>query len=222
MPYAVKAMPRPRSLTHAQIAAAALAVIDRDGLDVLSMRTVSAELGMGTMSLYRYLDDREQLERLVVDLVVGGLDPAVPDGGWQERIRTLAERIRDVVSAHPAVVPLFLAHRHTSPGVMAWGEAVLAILTGAGFTGRRRVVALRTVISFLVGALSAEHLGPLSGPGTVVLAELPPTPFPLLAETARAARDIPAVEEFRGGLAIVLAGLASPGENVQLGDLSSP
>jgi hypothetical protein len=48
-------MPRPRSLSHDRIAAAALAVIDRRGLAALSMRTVAAELGMGTMSLYRYV-----------------------------------------------------------------------------------------------------------------------------------------------------------------------
>lgn len=203
-------MPRPRSLTHDRIAAAALAVLDRDGLDTLSMRTVAGELGMGTMSLYRYLEDREQLERLVVDLVLDGVDLTPPDGPWQKRIGALAERVRDAVSAHPAAVPLFLTHRHTSTRVMAFGEAMLTVLTDAGFAGRRRAVALRTVISFLVGMFSAEHLGPLSGAGTVVLAELPPTPFPLLAETAQVARNISAVEEFRGGLAIVLAGLAAP------------
>lgn len=209
MAYAVKAMPRPKSLTHGRIAAAALAVIDGAGLDTLSMRTVAQELGIGTMSLYRYVEDREQLEQLVVDLVLSELDPSAPDGSWTERVTVLAERIREAVAAHPAVVPLFLSHRHRNPHVMAWGEAVLGILTEAGFADRRRVIAFRTLISYLVGAFSAEQLGPLSGPGTVVLAELPPTPFPLLAETARTAREIPAAEEFRGGLAIVLAGLGT-------------
>jgi AcrR family transcriptional regulator len=209
MAYAVKAMPRPKSLTHERIAAAALAVIDRAGLDTLSMRTVALELGTGTMSLYRYVEDREQLEQLVVDLVLRDLDPVPPAGPWVGRVTVLFERIREAVGAHPAVVPLFLSHRHRNPRVMACGEALLGILTDAGFRDRQRVIAFRTLIGYLVGALSAERFGPLSGPGTVVLAELPPTPFPLLAETARTAREIPVAEEFGGGLAIVLAGLGA-------------
>src|SRR6266542_4940063 len=67
--YAVKSMPRPRSLTLPQIAAAALAVLERDGLAALSMRTVAVELDVGTMSLYRYVDSKEQVEELVVGLV---------------------------------------------------------------------------------------------------------------------------------------------------------
>src|SRR5438477_8989130 len=55
------AMPRPRSVTPERIARAALAVIDRDGLEGLSMRAVGQELGMGTMSLYRYVPDRGAL-----------------------------------------------------------------------------------------------------------------------------------------------------------------
>ena len=201
-------MPRPRSLTPEGIAAAALVVIDRAGLAALSMRTVAAELGTGTMSLYRYVKHREQLERLVVDLVLSTIDLALPAGSsWTERATLLVERIRDAVSAHPAVVPLFLTHRHTSVSVMRCGEALLGVLTDAGFTGRQRVIAFRTLLAYLVGALTAEDLGPLSGPGTVALSELPTTAYPLLAQTASVARDIPSDEEFRGGLAAVLRGL---------------
>ena len=87
---------------------------------------------------------------------------------------------------------------------MRCGEALLGILTDAGFTGRQRVIAFRTLLAYLVGALTADHLGPLSGPGTVALSELPRTAYPLLAQTASVARDIPSDEEFRGGLAAVL------------------
>jgi len=110
--------------------------------------------------------------------------------------------------AHPAIVPLFMAHRHVSTAVQRCAEAFLRALTEAGFRGRRRVIALRALISYLNGALQAQHLGSLSGAGTAVLAELPQTDFPLLAETARAARRVPPEQEFRGGLRIVLDGLA--------------
>jgi AcrR family transcriptional regulator len=208
MAYAVKAMPRPRTLTPDQIAAAALAVIDRSGLAALSMRTVAAELGMGTMSLYRYVADRDEVERLVVDLVLGVVDFTPPgDAPWTDRVAVVCDRIRQAVSRHPAVVPLFLTHRSTSASVMRCGEALLRILTEAGFTGAGRVIAFRALLAYLVGALTAEHLGPLSGAGTQRLARLPRDEFPHLAETAGIARGISTDEEFRGGLALLLRGL---------------
>lgn len=201
-------MPRRRSLTNAAIAAAALAVIDRDGAAGLSMRAVAAELGVGTMSLYRYVSDRQELERLVVDLVLAAVDTSqarrLP---WQDRVAELAERARAAIAAHPAVIPLLLAHRHTAPNSWRWSEAVLAALTQAGLTGRRRVIALRCLVAYVTGALQAQYLGPLAGPGTIALAELSPASYPLLAETATYARDVPPQQEFRQGLDIVLQGL---------------
>lgn len=203
-------MPRPRSLTDTDIASAALAVIDREGLAALSMRAVGAELGMSTMALYRYVTDREHLERLVVELVVGAVDLTPPRRGtWQRKVTVLVERVRDAVGAHSGVVPLTMIHRHASLAVVRWSEVVLGILTDAGFTGQRRVVALRGLLSFLTGAIELEHFGPLSGPGTVAIAELPRDEFPLMAETAGDARRISSTDEFRRGLAVVLDGLAA-------------
>jgi AcrR family transcriptional regulator len=199
-------VPRPRSLDHATIAAAALAVLDRDGLGGLSMRAVAAELGMGTMSLYRYVTDREQLERLLLDRVLSAVDTSVPARtGWQRRIVVLADRVRLAVGEHPHLVPLLLAHRQAAVVSLDWGEAVAAALTEGGVTGRRRVVALRAVISYVLGALQAQHYGPLAGPGTDVLAALPD--HPMLAETARQAGRVGPAEEFRGGLDLLLRGL---------------
>ncbi len=203
-------MPRPRSLTDDRIAAAALAVLDRDGLAALSMRAVAQELGVGVMSLYRYVADREQLERQIVDLVLRSVDLVVPaQASWCERVAVLVERMRGAVGAHPAVVPLLVSHRHASGEIRRWAEALLRVLTEAGFSGERRVIALRCLLSFVIGALQYQQLGPLSGPGTAALAALNDGECPLLAETARQAHAIPPDDEFRRGLAVVLRGLAA-------------
>lgn len=203
-------MPRPRSLAPEQLAAAALAVIDREGLSALSMRSVALELGMGTMSAYRYVDGREQLERLVVDLVLSRVDLDVPEAlPWTERISVLAERVRLAVAAHPSVVPLLILHRHASHGLRRFGETVLGILSAAGFSGTERVIAFRALLSYIVGALEMGNLGPLSGSGTNVLAALSPAEYPRLSETARHARSVPVELEFRGGLSLLLEGLKS-------------
>lgn len=201
-------MPRRRSLTNDVIAAAALAVIDRDGTAGLSMRAVAVELRVGTMSLYRYVSDRAELERLVVDLVLAAVDtnrpPRLP---WQDWVAELGERTRIATAAHPAVIPLLLAHRHAAPNSWRWIEAMLAALTEAGFTGQRRVIAQRCLVAYITGALEAQYYGPLAGPGTNALSALSPASYPLLAATAASARDIPPEREFGQGLGIILQGL---------------
>ncbi|WP_460902745.1 TetR/AcrR family transcriptional regulator [Paraburkholderia jirisanensis] len=203
-------MPRSRSLTHSDLAAAALRVIDRDGLSALSMRTVAAELGVGAMSLYRYVEDREAMERLVVDEVLASVET---ESGlatsWDRQIAQLAARIRNAVGAHPSIVPLLMLHRHDSQAVKRCAETFLQILTNAGFNGTRRVIALRTLVSYLSGVLQAQYLAPLDGPGTGAMVDTPRSEYPLLSATARVARRVRPDEEFRKGLEIVLCGLTS-------------
>jgi AcrR family transcriptional regulator len=200
-------MPRPRSVSPTRLAAAALAVIDRDGLTGLTMRAVATELGLTTMALYRYVADRDELEALMVEEVLRPLDTTPPPAQpWPEQLRILVERVRATVGRHPGVVPLLISHRHQSAGVLRWSETVVGILHAAGFDGPGRVIALRGLFSYVIGALQLEHLGPLAGPGTATIAAL--TDFPRLAETGRQAAAVSPDDEFAGGLAIVLRGLA--------------
>nr|WP_051814571.1 TetR/AcrR family transcriptional regulator C-terminal domain-containing protein [Streptomyces iakyrus] len=177
----------------------------------MSMRSVAKELGMSTMALYRYVDDRAELERLVVDLVLETVDTEAPGPGghWHDRIEVLVRRLRDAMAAHPEVVPLTVAHRHRSLVGLRWSESVLGVLAEAGFDGAQRVVALRGLLGYVIGAIQLEQLGPLSGEGTVAITELPPDAFPYMTETARDARKVSADGEFLGGLALLLRGLGA-------------
>ena len=203
-------MPRPRSLTTHDLAAAALAVIDRDGLSALTMRAVAKELRMATMALYRYVTDRDELEILVANRILDPVDVSLPPGtDWRERATLLLDRLRAAASAHPAAIPLTLRHRQSTPASLRWIEAMLTVLTDAGFTGPERVIAQRTIVGFLLGYLQNEHYASLIGPGTETLARASAEQFPLLAETAAQARTMSPADEFRGGTAIVLQGLAA-------------
>jgi Tetracyclin repressor-like, C-terminal domain len=117
------------------------------------------------------------------------------------------ERVRAATGAHPEVVPLTLIHRHSSPSLLRWSETVLGILAEAGLQGRQRAIALRGLLGYVIGAIQLEHLGPLAGGGTAVMAGLSHEDFPHLADTARHARSVGPDEEFREGLAFLLRGL---------------
>nr|WP_232541562.1 TetR/AcrR family transcriptional regulator C-terminal domain-containing protein [Nocardia bovistercoris] len=195
-------------MTTADLAAAAIAVIDRDGLPALTMRAVAKELRVATMALYRYVTDRDHLEILVVDRVLEGVDLTLPpDTDWRARIDLLMHRMRDAVSAHPETVPLFLRHRQSATATLRYIEATLAVLTDAGFDGRDRVIAQRAIIGFLLGFLQNEHHASLRGPGTEAMARLSPHEYPLLVQTASQAREVSPAEEFSGGVRILLRGL---------------
>ncbi|NUP25082.1 MAG: TetR/AcrR family transcriptional regulator [Nocardia sp.] len=202
-------MPRPRSLTDAQLVGAALAVIDREGFTALTMRAVAKELGMATMGLYRYVADRQALEILVVDHVFRSVALALPEAHWADRVRVLMKRLRVEVAKHPAAVPLVLRHRQAAPGSLRLIDTMLAVLTDGGFAGADRVVAQRTLIGYLLGFLQNEYYAALSGPGTISMSELSAQEFPFLAATASDARSVSPDEEFDRGLDIVLRGLVA-------------
>ncbi|RPE29135.1 TetR/AcrR family transcriptional regulator [Kitasatospora cineracea] len=199
-------MPRPRSLTTRQIAAAALAVIDRDGLPALSMRTVAAELDRRTMALYRYVEDREELECLVVDLALGPvLDratraPAAPSP--RTRLLTLLDLMREAVGAHPGILPLAVRHHGNCLPALRWREQLLEALADAGLDAPQRAAALHALVSYVIGELELEHHAAAAPAGPLV-----PETFPLLsaALAARAATD-PA-RAFTDGARTVLDGL---------------
>lgn len=205
-------MPRPRSLTTRQIAAAALAVIDRDGLPALSMRTVAAELDRRTMALYRYVEDREELECLVVDLALGPvLDRATPAPvapSPRTRLLTLLDLMREAVGAHPGILPLAVRHHGNCLPALRWREQLLEALADAGLDAPQRAAALHALVSYVIGELELEHhAAAATAAGTAPAGPLVPETFPLLsaALAARAATD-PA-RAFTDGARTVLDGL---------------
>src|SRR5258708_31809245 len=67
--------------TTDEIAAAALGIVDAQGLSALSMRSLAAALGTGPMTLYNYVPDTAGLEELVVAAVRAQPRLPAPTGG---------------------------------------------------------------------------------------------------------------------------------------------
>src|SRR5688572_24291859 len=77
---------RKQRLTVDEVVDAAIAIADEDGLEALSMRKVAERLGIGTMSLYTYVESKSQLVELMLDQVVGRLPRREPEGTWRDRL----------------------------------------------------------------------------------------------------------------------------------------
>ena len=180
------------------------------GPGAATMRSVASELGMKPMSLYRYVDTRDELDGLIIDQVVRKVDSTVsPRAAWATRVRTIAMRMRAALAEHPAIVPLILTRRHLTLASLDCGETMLTALGDGGFSGRRRVIAFRAIMAYVLGAVQAEHLGSLDGEGTTAIAALDPAVHPQLVDAAAHAAAIDADAEFVGGLDIVLRGLSA-------------
>lgn len=194
-------------MSTGDIAEAALRVLDEDGTDALSMRSTAARLGMSPMALYRYVDDREDLERLVTELVLASVDLEVPTRPWREQATFLLERIREAIASHPSAIPILLAHRHAAPSSLHWIEAMLSVLRSAGLRDESLVIAQRTLVAYLVGAIQSQHRAALADEGTAVMQGLSASQFPNVREAAVIAGRVLPEDEFQAGLELIFDGL---------------
>jgi AcrR family transcriptional regulator len=122
------ALGRPPQHSRAEITAAAVALADRAGLDAVSMRQVAAELGTGAASLYRYLDNRDDLLDLMVDATGSEYVLVPPSGDWLTDLVTLGDQARVILRRHPWLAGLVLSRPVLGPSGIALMEHVLAIL----------------------------------------------------------------------------------------------
>jgi len=180
-------------LSRQVVVAAALELIDTEGLGGLSMRRVGQRLTVEAMSLYGYVANREALLDAVVDSVIDELwaDPQVvwvPQDGWRDYLSWLAWGVRRFAVAHPRAFPLVATRPPKAPFVrpplrsLRWLEAFLAALRGQGFTDEAVLYAYRAFTSFLLGHLLLEA-GARSAEDPAVDA-LPAQPLPADAPNA--------------------------------------
>jgi len=210
---------RPAKFTREQLQDAALALVDAHGLAGLTMRALASELGTGAMTLYNYVSQRDELELLVVEAVVGEVR-WVADGdlAWHEELEAIAVMLWRSFRTHPHVIPLILTRRSRSPAVFGVTEALLRTLARGGRAGERLLIAFRAVSALIMGAAQAELAGPLSllagesASETIARFQaLPEDRFPHLIEIATAASGSDPETEFRAALTILVDGLRNEG-----------
>ena len=142
---------RPR-LSREAIAAAALDVADRDGFDALTMRRLAAELGVGTMTLYRYVRNKDELVALMHDRLMA--ESLVPEGelptDWRAALGAVARRTRAVVLRHPWTLLAF-QEAQFGPNAMRHFEQSLAAVAGMSLDPAGKFELLSLVDDYVIG-----------------------------------------------------------------------
>jgi TetR/AcrR family tetracycline transcriptional repressor len=156
-----------RGLSLERIVTTALELVDEQGIGAATMRAVSSRLGVRSMSLYRYVQDRDELFDAVVERIVNELgdDPEVqlrPVEGWRPYLTGMARGVRRYARAHPHAFPLVATRPPAAPWVnpplrsLRWVEAMLTGLAAEGFSDEQVLFTYRTFNSFLLGYLLLE------------------------------------------------------------------
>lgn len=169
--------PTRNRLSREDIVAAAIRVLDRDGLDTFSMRSMAAELGTAaTSALYWRIATKNDLLELVVDTILGdalendglagngstatgapgdGLvsHGSVRGGGdWRGQVTAVAEAAYRALWEHPWAAQLLPTHAGLGPNYQALTDRLQAILSDAGFKGTHLDSAVSAIFHYLVGS----------------------------------------------------------------------
>jgi AcrR family transcriptional regulator len=145
-------------LTREAIVAAALKVLDRDGLDGFSMRRVAEELDTGAASLYWHVGSKDGLLDLVFEEVIGEHQIPDPDPDrWQEQIKEAARAMRETIHRHRDIVQLSIGRIPLGPNAIRVSERTLAILRAGGIPDDLAVQSYLLLMSVVNGFTMDER-----------------------------------------------------------------
>ena len=197
-----------------RILAAAVEVLDEQGAEALSMRSLAQRLQSGTATLYRHFSNRSELVSTVIDHILGEVDldaHAIAELPWQQACTLFAQHMFHALGRHGNVASLLIEYTPMGPNALANRERCLTILLDNGFPPAVAAHAYATLARYVLGFAIQ-----LSGPAAVndqqdaelsaAFHRLDPSRYPA---TVTVADDLPVPleEEFAFGLQLIVAGL---------------
>ncbi|MFF2083259.1 TetR/AcrR family transcriptional regulator [Nocardia sp. NPDC058176] len=138
----------------------AIALMDADGADALTMRALGRRLGAGTTSMYRHIANRQELLELAVDRVYGEVHVPGCDGPaqWRDAMSACAWSMRAMVLAHSWIATALpgVGLHCPGPNVRRLVDELIAVCDAAGFPADEIDSAISTVLGYVVGMAVAE------------------------------------------------------------------
>ncbi len=151
---------RPRRLTLARVLDAAIRVVSSRGVKAMTMEAVARELGVGTMTLYGYVDSRDDLiDRAVTHLLAGA--PPVPRGsgkGWVSATVSHCLAARRWIADRPALLALSAERPHLSDGIASRYASEVEGLMRAGFSMQDAALVRQAISVQLFGQMQWEEV----------------------------------------------------------------
>ncbi|MEV5965205.1 TetR/AcrR family transcriptional regulator [Kribbella sp. NPDC051952] len=135
------------------IGRAAIKLADAGGLAAVSMSKVAAELGFTTMSLYRYIDAKDDLYVVMLDQAFGEAPGSPPGEDWRSRITAWAEAFRDGLRRHPWILQVPVTEPPLSPNQLTWMESAMDAFDGTPLAPNERLSSMLLVNIYVRGTV---------------------------------------------------------------------
>jgi len=120
------------------------------------MRALAAELGMGTMALYRYFPSKRELIDAAVEIAAPQIELPDPGAGdWKQQLGSLAHELFDAGLRHPSLARERFSRPLTSPAAMRVTDAAIALLLQAGLSNSDAVAAFKALLLFTLAAAAS-------------------------------------------------------------------
>ncbi|GAA3692237.1 TetR/AcrR family transcriptional regulator [Gordonia hankookensis] len=160
--------PRP-TLSVRDIGVAAVAIADEHGVEAASMKAIATTLGLTTMSLYRYVDSKDDVVEVMVDTAYGPADPGLTSTGtWRERLTAWALAAAAGLRKRPWLAAIPLRRPPVGPNVLSWTDSGVQAFAETGLTGQQKLSALLLVDGFVRQHVrQASQMGMLDSADTV-------------------------------------------------------
>ncbi|MFE6338353.1 TetR/AcrR family transcriptional regulator [Streptomyces sp. NPDC057806] len=144
---------QPSGLDRDRITEVTVRLLDAEGLTKFSMRRLATELNVTAMSVYWYVDTKDDLLELALDTVYGELrlpDPEA-DEDWRDQLRTLAREYRALLVRHPWISPLAGTYLNIGPNSLAFSRVVQRVIRRTGLPAEGVTGAISAVFQFVYG-----------------------------------------------------------------------
>lgn len=205
---------RSRPLSRERILDGAIALIEQEGSDALSMRRLGSRLGVEAMAIYHYFTSRDDLLGAIADRLLEPLDVLELGDEWREACRRLALTLREVAVTYPATFRLLAFKPLDAPRSLRPVERLMGVLVAHGYSPAHALALYRATISYARGYALAEATGftvDAAGPaGRSRLAKLSATEFPVLGGRHDELGSLHADEGYWLGLDALLRGWPDP------------
>jgi len=144
--------PRETSLTRDEILGAALAMIDADGADALSMRKLAGTLGVEAMTLYHHFPNKDAILDGVVARVFGEMRVSEPfPEGWMAMTEEMFVAFRRVLVEHPGTIGLLARRPLNTEDSADFVEAPLPVLARSGLPAERVGQLYQSLVAYSFG-----------------------------------------------------------------------
>jgi TetR/AcrR family tetracycline transcriptional repressor len=167
VPDPTEATPRRRSrgLTRERIVDAALAIVETEGVEQLSMRRLATHLDIVPTSIYWHVGGREQLLDAVVERFTERLVAAQVRGRTPaSRVLSIARQFRDAAREHPHLTVVANDRGLNATVSLPLQIALARELTAAGLRGRRASRAMRSIVYVVAGFIVLADKVPPTAP----------------------------------------------------------